>query len=220
MRNRFRCPLVQDFLHLLAVVVLVPDAAAQDTATMRVRIKADSGHISMALAAVLRQGTDSSRLVTRAIADTAGTATLRFTPGDSLVLSVHGIGYKAKRLELPTRLPPDTTIDVTLASSPLRLEGIFACDGSAAFRLWVPQAQADSTMPIHIVVRDRDFVERHDAVGWQTRDHIYLAWQRPGVYDVEVSSPGYRTWSARRLVVEGTPCGPITRELRVRLTRR
>jgi hypothetical protein len=220
-RNVCRCPVVQRIIHVLAVAVFVRDAAAQDSATIRVRIRSDSGYIiKYSLAAVLRQGSDSLRLVTRALADTAGTSTLRLIAGDSLLLSVRGIGYKEARRSLPARLPPDTTLDVSLAAESLGL-AVTACDANyAAFRLWVPQAQADSTMPIHIVVRDRDFVERQDAVGQQARDHIYLAWGRPGEYDVEVSSPGYRTWSARRLVVQGTWCGPITRDLRVHLERR
>jgi len=220
-RNGFRYLPFHAVSHLLAVAICVSDTVAQDSATVRVRIRSDSGTIiTMSFAAVLSQGTDSFRLVTRAVTDTAGTATLRFIARDSLVLSVRGLGYKEARLSLPARLPPDTTLDVSLALSPLQLEGVMACDAHAAFKLWVPQAQSDSTMPIHIVVRGANFVERRDAIGWQTRDHIYLAWSRPGVYDVEVSSPGYRTWSARRLVVEGTQCGPITRELRVHLTRR
>jgi hypothetical protein len=220
-RNVCRCRVIQHTIILLAVAVFVRDAAAQDSATIRVRIRSDSGHIiRYSLAAVLRQGIDSLRLVTRAMGDTAGTSTLRFIAGDSLLLSARGIGHKEARLSLPARLPPDTTLDVSLASESLGLEAVTACDGYAAFRLWVPQAQADSTMPLHIVVRDRDFVERRDAVGQQTRDHIYLVWGRPGVYDVEVSSPGYRTWSARQLVVQGGQCGPITRDLRVHLERR
>ena len=219
--NAARCPLARRILYPLSVVVFVTDAGAQDSSTVRVRIKPDSGRISMALAAVLRQGPDSLRLVTRGVADSAGIATVRFVAGDSLVLMVRGLGYEEARLALPARLPPDTTLDVTLAHSRITLSEVVACGGSPAIRLVVPQAQADSTMPIHIVLRDRDrdTVERRDAVGWQAHDHIYLSW-RPGVYDVEVSSPGFRTWSGRRIVVKAGPCGPITRELRVHLTRR
>jgi len=220
-RNVRRWSIVQPIISLLAIAVCVGDAAAQDSATIRVRIRSDSGHIiEYSLAAIFRHGTDSLRLLTRGIADTAGMSTLRFITEDSLLLSVRGIGYKETRQWLPARLPLDTTLDVNLVSESLGLEAVTACDAHAAFRLWFPQAQADSTMPIHIVVRAGDFVERRDAVGQQTRDHIYLAWGRPGVYDIEVSSPGYRTWSARRLAVQGAACGPITRDLRVHLERR
>src|SRR5688572_29571873 len=209
-------------MSLLAIALSVSGTAAQDSATIRVRIRSDSGHIiKYSLAAVLRQGPDSLRLVIRAVADSLGLSTLRIIPGDSMLLSVRGIGYKEARVSLPTRLPADTTVDVSLnAESPGLLEGITACDAHSAVRMRVPQAQVDSTIRIHIVVRDRDFIERKDVVGQPSRDPIHLAWGRPGVYDVEVSAPGYRTWSARRLIVQAGSCGPITRELRVDLERR
>lgn len=221
MRNVCR-PVVFLVFLLLPVAVVVRDADAQDSATIRVRIRSDSGHIiKYSLAAILRQRPDSLRLVTRAEADTLGTATLRVIPGDSLLLSVRGIGYRESRSSLPTRLPADTTVDVSLdAESGGLLEGITACDAHSAFRLTVPRARADSTMRIQIVVRDGDFVERRDVDGQPSRDPIHLVWGRPGVYDLEVSSPGYRTWSARRVVVQAGPCGPKTREFQVDLERR
>jgi hypothetical protein len=68
---------------------------------------------------------------------------------------------------------------------------------------------------VTLTLRDGDYSESTDQV--HSGRFLAGAWERPGVYDVTVTKPGFVPWTMARVTVEADECHVVPSELRAEL---